>query len=112
MNAFFAYLYSIIFYLPFILFVIVPAVFLIIIFISFFVSNIKDGKKYHWKFKRNIVGTSVFGSLLGVVATVIIVLAIVYFVNVPYPGPVKDPNAPTSVAIILQNLKNISQINH
>lgn len=106
MNGFFAYLYSIIFYLPFIIFVIIPALFLIVIFVAFFVSNIKDGKKSHWKLKRNIVGTSVFGSLLGIVATAIVVLAIAYFVNIPYPGPVSDPNAPKSTAMILNNIKN------
>lgn len=107
MNGFFAYLYSVIFYLPFILFIIVPALFLVIIFISFFVSNIKDGKRYHWKLKRHIVGTSVFGSLLGIVATFVIVGAVVYFVNVPYPGPVSDPNAPKSTAMLFENIKNI-----
>ena len=40
-------------------------------------------------------------------ATAIVVLAIAYFVNIPYPGPVSDPNAPKSTAMILNNIKNI-----
>ena len=99
MSGFLAYLFSIIFILPYALFVVVPAIFLFAIFISFLVSNIKTGKKNNWP-KKNITGTAIFGALLALTTITFLIATFYFFTGIPYPTSVKDPNAPDSAAMI------------
>ena len=82
MEAFFSYIYFNIWLVPFALFILLPFCFLAVIFIVFFVSNMREGSKNKWP-KRNMVGASVFGSLLTLSIAVVIVASAIYFRNFP-----------------------------